>query len=123
VETNGIGKFLPAILRRELAKANVNTAVVEKVSRKAKADRIIEAFDAPLAARALHVHGDVYKTRFITEIQEWKPSAKNAQDDGLDAAAGALSLEPVRIQKNYSEASRVWSGAGSGHRAKTDFDV
>lgn len=123
VEINGIGKFLPAILKRELANARVPCAVVEKVSRKAKAERILESFDAVLAARALHVHADVYKTRFITEMQEWKPSATGGQDDGLDAAAGALSLEPVRIKKTYGSGARSWTGSGTGHTAKTDFDV
>lgn len=123
VETNGLGKFLPAILRRELAEARIQTAVVEKVSRKAKANRILEAFDAPLAARALHVHGDVYKTRFVTEMQEWQPKTSGGHDDGIDAVAGAISLEPVRIKRNYHGAARQWIGAGQGHKARTDFDV
>jgi hypothetical protein len=123
VETNGLGKFLPAILRRELGIAKVNTAVIEKVSRKAKSLRILEAFDAPLAARALHVHGDVYKTRFITEMQEWQPSNTAGHDDGLDAVAGAISMEPVRIKKTYHGGARQWTGAGHGHKARTDFDV
>lgn len=123
VETNGLGKFLPAILRRELGNDKLNCSVLEKVSSKAKAERILEAFDAPMAARSLHVHGDVYKTRFITEMQEWMPSAKGGHDDGLDAAAGALSLEPVRIKRQYTTTGRIWSGSGSGHAAATDFEV
>ncbi len=123
VETNGLGKFLPAILRRELGNEKVNCAVAERANNKAKAERIIEAFDAPMAARALYVHSNVYKTRFIREMQEWIPSAKGQRDDGLDAAAGALALEPVRIKKQYTTAGKIWSGSGSGHAAMTDFDV
>ena len=37
VEINGIGKFLPAILRRELARLRVPCTVQEMSSRKAKA--------------------------------------------------------------------------------------
>jgi len=123
VETNGIGKFLPAILRRELANEKLVCSVLEKHNTKSKEMRILEAFDAVMAARALHVHDDVYKTRFITEMQEWVPSAKGGHDDGIDAAAGALALEPVRIRKQYVTGGKIWSGSGSGHAAMTDFDV
>lgn len=123
IETNGIGKFLPAILKREMASAKIDTAVVAENSRKPKAERILESFDTVMAAQSLYVHESVYQTRFITEMQEWKPSDKNGRDDGLDAAAGALSLEPVRIRKNYMGGIRLWNPAGEGHKAKTDFDV
>ena len=123
VETNGIGKFLPAILRRELAAARLPCSVLEKHSTRQKSVRILEAFDAVMAARALHVHKDVYKTRFITEMQEWRPTNAGGYDDGLDAAAGALSLEPVRLRRQYAAGGKIWSGSGGGHAAITDFDV
>lgn len=123
VETNGLGKFLPAILRRELANARLNCSVIEKVSTASKASRILEAFDAVMAARALHVHASVYKTRFVTEMQEWRPSNKSGYDDGIDAAAGAISLEPMRLKRYYPTGGKSWSGSGSGHAAITDFDV
>jgi len=123
VETNGLGKFLPAILRRELAIMKIPCSVLEKCSTKAKATRILEAFDAVMAARALHVHESVYKTRFMTELQEWRPSNAGGYDDGLDAAAGALSLEPVRLRRQYANTGKIWSGSGGGHAAITDFDV
>ena len=122
VETNGIGKFLPAILRKELAVKGLNCSVLEKNSRKAKSTRILESFDAVMAAQSLYVHEGVYKTRFITEMREWKPLS-GGHDDGLDAAAGALSLEPVRIPKSYASKNKIWSAGGQGHAAVTDFDV
>ncbi len=76
-----------------------------------------------MAARALHVHASVYKTRFITEMQEWRPSNKGGYDDGIDAAAGAISLEPVRLRRHYTAGTKLWSGSGNGHAAITDFDV
>ncbi len=127
IEINGLGKFLPAILRRELAVKNIPCAVIEKNSHKAKHIRILEAFDAVLAARALSVHESVKKTPFLLEMMEWQPSKKNSKDDGLDAVAGALSLEPVRIKRAYSTMGKKWcshrQGYGRGHQAKTDFDV
>ncbi len=123
VETNGIGKFLPAILRREIAIERAGCAVLETVARRAKDLRILESFDAVLAARALHVHESVYKTPFIRELQEWRPGATGGHDDGLDAVAGALSQVPVRIRRSYSSARARWQGGGVTHTAHTDFDV
>ncbi|MCB9988649.1 MAG: phage terminase large subunit [Rhodospirillales bacterium] len=123
LETNGIGKFLPAILRRELARARVPCAVIEKTSSRSKDMRILEAFDAVLAARALHVHEDIYQTRFITEMQEWKPGKSSGHDDGLDAVAGALSLEPVRIGGGRVTGAPGWRGGASVHEADTTFEV
>ncbi len=123
IETNGIGKFLPSILRRELEKNKVPCAVIEKTSSQAKYIRIIESFDAVMAARALFVHESVKNTPFLTEMMEWQPKRKNSKDDGLDAVAGALSLEPVRIKRSYSTIKRKWQGSGYTHQAKSDFDV
>jgi hypothetical protein len=99
LETNGLGKFLPGILRREMGAAGVACGVREITSRRPKALRIIEAFDAVLAARALHVHRSVLKTQFTKEMEDWKPDKRGGHDDCLDAVAGALSLNPVRIKK------------------------
>ncbi len=123
VETNGLGKFLPAILRRELAAQKIPCSVLEKHSTQSKEARILESFDAVMAARSLHVHESIYKTPFITEMQEWRPSLKGGHDDGLDAAAGALSLEPMRLRRYYTGAGKIWSGSGGGHAARTDFDI
>lgn len=123
IETNGIGKFLPAILRREMDKARIPCTVLEASSKKSKDTRILEAFDTVLAARALHVHGSVYNTRFVHEMAEWRPGLSGAADDGLDAAAGALSLEPVRLRRDYFTGGKVWSAHGQPQAATTDFEV
>lgn len=123
LEINGLGKFLPAILRRELGKANTRTVVKEFSSRKPKDIRILEAFDAVLAARALYVHRSVYQTPFVQELQEWRPGLSSAQDDGLDAVAGALAQEPVRLKRHYMQGIQKSWNAGQQQNAKTDFDV
>jgi hypothetical protein len=124
LEINGIGRFLPGILRRELARAHVGCAVVEIASRRPKDLRILEAFDAVLAARTLHVHESVYATPFPAEVQEWRPGLKNARDDGLDAVAGALSREPVRLGHTANKASPPGWRSGAGRfTAETEFDV
>lgn len=123
VEINGIGKFLPAILRKVLADENINCAVVEKHSTQNKTTRILEAFDAVMAAKSLHVHQSVYQTPFLTEMMEWQPYKAGVKDDGLDAVSGALLLEPVRLPKSFTTAKKLWSGSGDGHVAVTDFDI
>ncbi|MBK1658059.1 phage terminase large subunit [Paracraurococcus ruber] len=97
VETNGLGRFLPALLRRELSRANAPCTVVEHASRRGKADRILSAFDPALAARRLHAHASVFRTPFAAEMAAWRPDAANARDDALDAVAGCLLTEPVRL--------------------------
>ena len=125
IEINGLGRFLPNMLRKQMAEMGVSTAVVELSSRRPKAVRIIEAFDAVMAANALNVHQSVLKTPFIREMQEWQPEKTGAQDDGLDAAAGALAMEPVRIRALKAGAARrnMWQGSGQMHTASTDFQV
>ncbi|HBH27082.1 MAG TPA: hypothetical protein DDX54_06750, partial [Rhodospirillaceae bacterium] len=56
VETNGMGKLLPGYLRRSLMRHKVRTRVREAVSTRPKSVRILEAWDAPLAAGALWAH-------------------------------------------------------------------
>jgi len=96
IETNGIGKFVPALLRRQLAQEHIPCAVMEKTSRDNKVTRILSAFDAVLMNRALKVNTQVKKTLFITQMQEWTPAGHH-KDDALDAVAGCLLNEPVRL--------------------------
>ena len=97
VETNGIGRFLPAILRREMARAGAACAVVEVAQREAKSRRILGALDPVMAARRLHVHAQAATPRFFAEMSEWQPDTPGGHDDALDALAGCLLAEPVRL--------------------------
>ncbi|UEM02615.1 phage terminase large subunit [Skermanella rosea] len=124
LETNGVGKFLPGILRRELARCGVGASVVEKSSSVPKDRRILEAFDAVLAAGALHAHRSVWDTPFVREMREWRPGGRHkGHDDGLDAVAGCLSTEPVRFGAVARPGRNAdWRGGPPG-RAVTDFKV
>lgn len=123
VEGNGIGKFLPAVLRKEISKRRASCAVKEVMNTRAKDARILEALDAVLAAKALHVHESVYATPFIREMQEWAPGRKGGNDDGLDAVAGALAMAPVRIKNEGFAGRQSWNAGGRAHEAKTEFEV
>jgi hypothetical protein len=126
VETNGIGKFLPGILKQVLAKKKVKTAVIEASSHKNKELRIIEAFDVLLANRSLYAHSKIWQTPFIEEMREWSFNGKN-KDDGLDAVAGCLLSQPVRMSKTSQQLSLLkeynWQGEKTQFKAKTFFDV
>ncbi|SDG43331.1 phage terminase large subunit [Roseospirillum parvum] len=110
VETNGLGRFLPGILRRELAAAGLACGVIEKASSTPKDQRIVEAFDAILAARALHVHRSVWGTPLVAEMREWRPGLGKGHDDGLDAVAACLLNEPVRLGRPTRPANAPWRG-------------
>lgn len=98
LETNGIGRFLPSLLRRELQLAGLRCAVLEKNSSRNKDLRILEAFEVVLAAGRLAAHRRVWETPFIEEMREWRPGGRG-RDDGLDAVAGCLADEPVRLPR------------------------
>ena len=97
VETNGLGAFLPALLRREIARAGASCSVIGHASRRSKEERILAALEPALAARRLYAHKTVLRTRFAAEMADWRPGAAGLRDDALDAVAGALLSEPVRL--------------------------
>ena len=100
IETNGLGKFLPEILKRTLARRHLRCAVLPEVSRTQKEQRILDAFDAILSNRALRVNESVKRTPFYTEMRDWVPFSKS-KDDGIDAVAGCLLSVPVRLPRCF----------------------
>ncbi len=144
VEINGIGRFLPNILRREMALAKAPCSVLEASSKRAKDLRIIEAFDALLASGRLYLHKNILQTPFMMEMREWRPagyrggssgrasqkggkpgapSSLRGHDDGLDAVAGALSLQPDRLERLYKKGGQSWVCGQKIHKADSDFKV
>lgn len=126
VETNGIGRFLPGLLRRAIAETETLAAVLERASTRAKDIRIVEAFDAPLAAGRLHAHRAVWATPFIAEMREWRPG-ENHRDDGLDAVSGCLLAEPVRLSRRPAESRPRrrpgdWRPGTGRFEASTEFN-
>lgn len=111
VETNGLGAFLPALLRRELARAGAACAVHAHASTRPKQDRILAALEPALAARRLHIHTSVLRTPFTAEMAEWKPHTPGLRDDALDALAGCLLAEPARLARTPAPPrSLPWRG-------------
>ena len=120
IEINGIGRFLPSILRREIRASNHIANVVEYSNRTPKSQRILESFDAIMAAKHLWVNQAILLTPFINEMREWRPASKNGRDDGLDAVAGALSQQSIRISGGPQKGTRKnWSPNTTIFQAKT----
>ena len=67
----------------------------------------------------------IWQTGFIEEMREWTPEGAT-HDDALDAVAGCLSSEPVRLPY-FSEKSRIaphnWQGRSQSYTARADFEV
>lgn len=123
LETNGLGKFLPGLLRRELAALGLAVPVIETTASRAKDDRILEAFDAILAAGALRAHRSVWDTPFVAEMREWQPGGQG-RDDGLDAVASCLLAEPVRLARpGATRRPASWRPGAGQWTARTDFSV
>ena len=105
LETNGIGKFLPALLRQELARTRTACAVIEETARRNKAERIISALDPLLMNGGLWVHESIRQTPFCDEMRDFRPNGR-AHDDGLDAVAGCLLSEPVRLARHFMSVTK-----------------
>lgn len=124
VEINGLGRFLPGILRKQLEGSNSLCRVRELSNTNAKEIRILESFDVVLAAKRLFVHENVRKTPFIMEMREWRPGKSKGRDDGLDAVAGAISMSPDRLEyKRSQRRTYSWMSGSGSHKANSDFKV
>jgi hypothetical protein len=68
-----------------------------------------------MAANRLAVHDSVLRTAFVREMREWRPGVADQRDDGLDAVAGCLLAEPVRLPRLMGDTpldngGRPWRG-------------
>ena len=127
VENNGLGRFLPGLLRRAATVAKQPLQVTEATSTTSKTRRILEAFDPLLASGHLNVHKRVWSTSFIREMSEWRVEG-SAHDDGLDAVAGCLRSQPVRLAphsmtKGKQPSASDWRIRGRQYMADTEFAV
>jgi phage terminase large subunit-like protein len=111
VETNGVGIHATHILRKELKGTGI--AVLEAHQSVNKQQRIIEAYQAALSAKYIHVHKKVYNSPFRIEMREFSLTSTRGHDDYIDAVASAMLREPVRI--NAGGLSRFKRKTGWGN--------
>jgi len=115
VETNGIGGHVPAILRGALKRRGLACGVGEVPSTGDKNLRILGALEAPLRSGYLWAHVSVLEV-VEHQMRDWNPAVRDQPDDHLDAGAGAILAEPVRIGKRVTPARGV---PGRGESART----
>ncbi len=102
IEINGIGQMLPGILREIIAQAHLGTSIIGVTHHGPKNERIIQALETPMAARMVHAHQSLLRTRFFDELRDFKPNHSGNHDDGLDAVASALAMEPLRRPHTFN---------------------
>ena len=127
IETNGIGGFLPSILKRVFKeKGVVGCGIIEKNVSTNKTTRILEAFEPLLSARLLHVRRSVLDDGLDGQMRDWIPTAKNQKDDKLDGGAGCIRNMPNTVGKIVKGADPVktyrggYRPHGQGHVVKVD---
>lgn len=126
VEDNGIGKMAPGTLRRVMRERGLDIAVEARTSTRNKSLRILDAFDARLAAGNLFIHGRLTASRFVAEMRDWRAEAPGP-DDGLDAVAGCLLTEPIRLPmlpaRKPDRRRRDWRRGVHPVRVNDDFEL
>lgn len=107
VETNGIGKFAPAILRMAIKQRRLKCAVAEVDATANKEKRILEALEPLISSGMLWAHVSVLDGPLWDQMKEWSPAVTGQADDLLDAGAGAVTDQPARIGQSVRNAEPV----------------
>lgn len=98
IETNGIGKFSPAILKGALKQRRLVCGVAEEPSMQNKNKRILEALEPLLTSEdQLWAHVSVLDGPLPSQMRDWSPAIQDQPDDYLDATAGAVTETPERV--------------------------
>lgn len=98
VETNGIGGHVPSLLRGALKARGLSCGVIEDPAIQNKNKRILGALEPVLTSGLLWAHVTVIET-VRQEMRDWNPAVTEQPDDYIDAGAGAIAAEPVRVGK------------------------
>ncbi|MGB1360808.1 MAG: phage terminase large subunit [Alphaproteobacteria bacterium] len=124
IESNGLGKFLPDLLKSMLGEENIKLGVLPFNSKQAKNNRIMSAFDTVLDAGHLYMNKELVETGFLEQLNDFKPIEKNNKDDMIDAVAYCLNFEPVRIERKFGNKSLAkWNRGAEPTKAENDFTV
>ena len=124
IETNGIGKFMPAVLKAALKQRKLVCGVSDDHSTENKNKRILEAFEPLILSNMLAMSRQVADSAAYNELLEFNPAAISNDDDYIDAGAKAISATPERIQ-SFGILDRVaaqnWSPRSGVFEAQVDY--
>jgi hypothetical protein len=99
VETNGVGTFVPKLLRKALKQRRLQCAVIDINATGNKNERILAGIEPPLKSGVLWAHVDVLDGPLWDQMKDWNPAVKSQPDDFIDSGSGAILQAPVRIGK------------------------
>lgn len=124
IETNGIGKFMPAVMKAALKQRKLVCGVYDDHSKDNKNKRILEAFEPLLLSNMLFMSRQVADSAAFTEMLEFNPAATSNADDYIDAGAKAISANPERIQKFGKVNDKMqqnWSPVSGTFEVQVDY--
>ena len=98
IEINGIGNALPEILRRVADGYHMPINIIQISNHTKKETRILNAIEPVLSTGRLFMHTRIQQTMLLSEMLAWTPMGSVEHDDGLDAVAGAMIMNPIPIR-------------------------
>ena len=72
--------------------------ILQNHNHKKKETRILNAIEPILTTGRLYMHEKIKQTMLLSEMLAWTPMGSNEHDDGLDAVAGALTMNPHPVR-------------------------
>jgi hypothetical protein len=125
LETNGIGGFAGSFLRMALKQRRLACGITEVQAVANKNKRILEALEPIITSGMLWAHVSVLDGLLWDQMKDWNPAVANQPDDLLDAGAGAVTDQPVRIGKIVgnptSRARDDWRPSGGAHEVELEL--
>ena len=124
VENNGLGAFVPAILRKHLT--GTGCAVNEIARTGNKHAYILDAIETPLSGRFLWAHVSLWEGKVPDQMRDYVPGASGQRVDYLDSLAGAIMQTPARIghvigAPPVADRVQVWTPGAGQHEIEVDF--
>lgn len=125
IETNGIGKFAPSVLKGAIKQRRLICGVSEIDNRQNKNERILEALEPLLQTDdQLWAHvsvlddeeGNEGKGLLPIQMRDWNPAIKDQEDDYVDVTAGAVTETPERIHSQLIDGGIPPSGSNESWR-------
>ncbi|SDI65457.1 hypothetical protein SAMN04487926_12163 [Paraburkholderia steynii] len=99
VETNGVGSFVPQLLRKAIKVRKLSCGVLERTATVNKNEKILAGLEGPLKSGVLWAHVDVLDGPVWDQMKDFNPLIKTQADDYIDSGASAILEAPVRIGK------------------------
>lgn len=102
IETNGIGGFAPAILKKQIS--DLHCQINEKFQTANKFEKINEAFEIPLSLKLINISENVKSSKFFGQLCDYQGTS-NAQrqhtlDDYIDSVSECILSIPVIYKSN-----------------------